>query len=90
MNQEYRIVRRGIDRYYPQVRFIKSFLGFKIPGQWQRIGVHTDGFGLYDKDNFAHGKSFSEVVTTIQDYQKWVEEGGDKITGIFPYVIPKK
>lgn len=66
MELQYRIAERN-DLYYPQVR-IKKYLFW---GSWYRIGVHPEGFGLYQIRNFKYGDTLQKVRQTLVDFDKW-------------------
>lgn len=59
---KYRIVENELG-YFPQV---KKFWG------WKRIGVHIDGFGLYDGSDYGNPKSYSECQLIIERYKDWI------------------
>ncbi len=61
---KYRIIGNSFG-FYPQV---KKFLA------WKRIGVHPDGFGLYDKDDYDYPKTVPECEKIISDYKEWVSK----------------
>ncbi len=75
--REYRLIRKKKgDLYYPQVRETKCLFRigntgiFPYKTEWKRIGVHPDGFGLYDCDDYSYGKSWVEAKQIITDYEE--------------------
>ncbi len=82
---KYRIVYRN-DLFYPQVG-IKFLWWYK----WYKIGVHTDGFGLYYSKQYTHGLTTQEEAQKIiNKYHTWnLRECYPMIT-VIKNVIPKQ
>jgi len=56
------------DGYYP---FVKHWIG------WRRIGVHTDGYGLYN--NYSYSLPFKcDAMKIIDAYEIWYSDKKDK------------
>jgi len=73
--REYRLVeRKNIfykdKRFFPQVKMRKFFGMF---GTWRKIGVHSNGYGLYPENDYKYPKTKSEAEKICQDFDKWVD-----------------
>ena len=60
-------------KHVPEIGFFAQVkAGFLCP--WQRIGIHTDGFGLYDGGSMSHPmdsiSAADERLVAYKDYLK--------------------
>lgn len=66
MVTEYRLAKKN-ELYYPQVR-VKKFLFWS---RWKRIGIHPEGFGLYESSDFSYGLTKEFALGVVKQFKEW-------------------
>ena len=73
--REYRLIeRKNIfhkdKRFFPQVK-MKKFFG--MIETWRKIGVHSNGYGLYTESDYKYPKTKVEAEKICKKFDEWVE-----------------